>query len=108
MWCRVSQCGVVLCVCVLSVQTVVTTEPPESAGGGRSYAFWLLVAVVLLVAVFNLLITLTLISVLRISVGMESIQVLDRIQIDCCVGPGDMSDDRENHSFSTPLLAAVR
>ncbi|KAF0290533.1 Beta-sarcoglycan [Amphibalanus amphitrite] len=59
------------------VQTVVTTEPPESAGGGRSYAFWLLVAVVLLVAVFNLLITLTLISVLRISVGMESVQFVD-------------------------------
>ena len=60
---------------MLRVQTVVTTEPPESAGGGRSYAFWLLVAVVLLVAVFNRLITLTRISGLRISVGMESIQV---------------------------------
>ncbi|XP_037090861.1 LOW QUALITY PROTEIN: beta-sarcoglycan-like [Pollicipes pollicipes] len=59
------------------VQTVVTTDDvPEATSGGRSYAFWLLVAVVLLVAIFNLLITLTLISVLRISVGMESVQVV--------------------------------
>ena len=71
--------------CAVSVQTVVTVDPPES-GGGRSYVFWLLVAVVLLVAVFNMLITLTLISVLRISVGMESVQV--RPAGDPAVGDG--------------------